>query len=123
MVTKYRRQIAARVDDATYQKLCKQAVTNGLSLSVFLRKMVTNFFVGTESDSPVSNINADTSNPEVLKEPTIVELAEIINLKKVESEIVPSEPLEHKEEDKPRGLLRRVWDKFDEIGNTKITIF
>lgn len=127
MVTKYRKQIAARVDDKTYKKLCKHAKNQGLSLSEYLRAVITNVVTMLDPDtSPVSNLDqpgkvrSQNSIAAIeLKKPPKVLAAKKVNpvtIKKSEPKITPSEPLDHEEEEKPKGL----WQRFIDFLNTPI---
>jgi len=115
VVTKYSKQIAARVDEETYQKLCKHALTNGISLSVYLREVITNLV--KVLDDPENPQLQNLEQPEELKEPPKIEVAkpiEPIKRKPVVVETEPSESLVEEEEEKPKGLWQRFWDFMDQ---------
>lgn len=119
MVTKYRRQIAARVDEETYQKLCKHAKATGNSLSVYLREVVTNLVKALDPENPKKStstpIDSGQAKIGIPKEPPQVVAAKPIKQVKRKPVVVETEPSESLVEEETVSYgwsLMNVWRRF-----------
>lgn len=103
VVNKYRKHIGVRVNEEVYQKLSKQALTNGNSLSDYLRDILTKL---------VNVSNPEESQVELREDPKVL-VAEPISQVKLKPVVMETEPSESLEPEKEKSLWDKLTDWLD----------